>query len=136
MHKLVFCLSLLISWSLFAFSTQVSNNHLIYTLDQFDITESTNPRVSESIPAGSFSSISVQCRHSSVGGSSATYRVESSNNNTNWDVVSGSSVTTTGDAGSNTVVLDPFPMRFARVRVTTSATAGDLDCIALGRGHK
>lgn len=135
MKRIIASIFLLFCIPVYALTTQLKEDHVVMTSDQFAITESSSVRASDTFPLGPYENVSIQCRWSGVGGSGATYRLENSNDETNWDAVSGTSTVTTGDGGSSTMILDPFPVRFGRIRVTSSAGSGNLDCIAIAQGR-
>lgn len=80
---------------------------------------------------GSYDSGSVQCAWASVSGGTPVYVLQVSNDGTNWDSVSGASTTTSGTSGSGTFLIEPFTSKQARIYVSTTSSAGTLDCISI-----
>ncbi len=94
----------------------------------------TAKNATSTIPLGRDQSASVQCAWASVTGIQPVFALQTSNDNTNWDTVTSQTTTTTGASGSSTFRVDPLIARYGRVYVTTTSTAGTLDCVTvLGR---
>ncbi len=94
----------------------------------------TAPNGTTAIEIGQDQAAAVQCVWASVTGIQPVFKLQTSNDNSNWDDVSGASTTTTGASGSSTFRSDHLVAKYGRVYVSTTSTAGTLDCITiLGR---
>ena len=72
---------------------------------------------SDAISIAAFSAVSIQVVHASHSDTS-TWALQSSNDATNWDTISGSSTTTSGASGSATLVISPVVFRQIRLTIT------------------
>lgn len=126
MKKLILVLCL-ISFPLFA-STEYRDGSDIVTTAQIN----TNAvGATESIPLGPYQAAGVQCVWASVTGTQPIYKLQTTNDDSNWDNVTGASTTTTGGSGSATYLIEPLVARYARIYVSTTSTTGTLNCKAV-----
>lgn len=115
-----------------ALTIKAAQNYMIYTVDTIQTTTTAN--YSDTIPLGTFSDMSVQCDWASVTGTQPQYSLQTSNDGSNWDTLSGALTVTTGASGSETWIIDSIPVKNARVKITTASTTGTLDCTAIAHG--
>lgn len=110
--------------------------------NQFDVLTAstiqthTAGNVTDTFYLSFYQSASIQCAWADVGGTTPEYKLQFSNDNSNWDDVSGVTTVTTGSSGSDTWLMEPVSVRYSRVNVSTASTTGTLDCIAVGHGEK
>lgn len=108
-------------------SYRYRDNSVVITQDQIAVSDTNATSVFE---LGPYQVGSVQCVHAGVNvDRDATFVLQVSNDNSNWDSVSGASTTTVTTGGSSTWIVDPLVSRYGRVYVSTSSSAGTLDCI-------
>jgi hypothetical protein len=110
------------------------NNYDLLTASA--ITTTTTSSVTSTFSLGNYDAASFQCAWAAVTGTQPQYKLQVSNDATNWDDVSGVTTITTSTSGSDTWVVDPIPVRKARIAVTTASTTGTLTCTAVGQGGK
>lgn len=132
MKKLIAVVLLLFCTPAFALTIKYSDDRAIYTMQQIQTTLIGN--VTNTITAGAVTHISIQCVHASVAQpQQITYKLQVSNDESNWDDLAGATSTTTGASGSSTLIIDPFVMEYARINISNSSLVGTLDCKATGR---
>ena len=105
--------------SIFPFFVSASNTYS-YRDDSVVITQSqiatSNTNSTTTFTLGPYQAGSVQCVWASVENSlPATFLLQVSNNESNWDNVSGFSTSTTATSGSSTWMVDPMISRFGTV---------------------
>lgn len=126
-------LSLLVL-ALFASITAYGANTIEYRDDSLQVTSSqiatTAANSTTPVDLGPYQAGAVQCAWAAVTGTQPAYKLQVSNNQSNWDDVSGAATTTTSSSGSATYMVDPFVARQARILITTTGT-GTLDCITI-----
>lgn len=71
----------------------------------------------------------------SVTGSAAAFKLQASNDGTNWDDVSGYTGVTSGASGSGGWQLSGFSPIFYRILVTSASTTGTLTVVVSGNGN-
>ena len=125
MKKIIIGISLFFTLSAFATTSTYREESTLVTLSQIS-TNSTNN--TDSISLGPYQSGSIQCVWSSVTGTQPVYKLQFSNDNSNWDDVSGASTTTSGASGSSTWIVDPIISLSARILISTTSTTGNLNC--------
>lgn len=94
----------------------------------------TGTNSSDVFPSGAFRQGTFQVVWASITGT-ATFELQTSNNNSNWDTVVGTSSTTSGAAGSTSINSAALPGAYCRVKITSAAGAGTLDVSACLKGH-
>lgn len=134
MKKILVIAMLLICNSAYALTVNIQENQVTYTAAQILTTSTSN--VTESFPLGPFQNSSFQCVWGAVTGTQPQYKLQFSNNNSNWDDVPNATTITTGTSGSETWIVWPVPSTSARVNVTTASTTGTLDCKAVASGRR
>lgn len=72
---------------------------------------------SEVVELAAHQQLSVQVVHASHDDTS-TWEIQVSNDNSNWDTLTGSSTTTSGASGSASVDVDPWHYQYGRITVT------------------
>jgi hypothetical protein len=85
---------------------------------------------SDVFPVGAFVWGTYQIAWSSVTGA-FTAELQVSNDGALWDTVSDSVFTSSGSSGSRSVVMDPLPGKFNRLKITSAAGAGSVDVNAM-----
>jgi len=98
----------------------IGGNYIRISTDAIDATGNNS---SDQMIISTFESLSVQVVHTGFAATTATWEIQTSNDGgTSWDTITGSSTTTSGASGSETLALTDIP--FERIRVTiTSASA-------------
>lgn len=117
----------------FALTTAINEDHVKYTASS--ISTNTTGSVTDTFPLGPFEDLSVQCIWAGVTGTQPQYKLQVSNDASNWDDIVGALVVTTNASGSDTLIVDSIPVRNARIKVSTASTDGTLDCTAVGQGR-
>lgn len=133
MKKLIITALILLALPVNAMTTKLNEKHAIYTAPQILTTSTSN--VTESFVLGPFQSASFQCAWASVTGTAPQYKLQLSNDNSNWDDLAGAVTITSGTSGSDMLIIDPIPAKLARVNVSTASTTGTLDCVAVAQGR-
>jgi hypothetical protein len=126
MKKLLLVFSLFFALPLYALTTQLRGESDVVTLTQMNLGGLNS---SDSIPLGPYQSGGVQCVWATATGSPA-YKLQVSNDNTNWNDVSSMTATVSGAAGSSFWTVSPFVANYAKILITTTGT-GTLDCIGV-----
>ena len=103
----------------------VSKSHLVVTAPQIQTTSTNN--TTDSVGIAPYSQFSVQLVWASITGAQPAFKVQTSNNGTNWDDTSGATHTTSGASGSHTIYVSGATGRLARVAVSTASTTGTMD---------
>ena len=122
----------LISVSGHALTTSIRDGHVVFTASSISTT--TTDSVSDTFPLGRYDQTSFQCVWASVTGTQPQFKLQVTNDTTNWDDVAGAATVTTGGSGSSTWLFQGLPSRQARVKISTASTAGTLVCTAIGQG--
>jgi len=78
--------------------------------------------------------MSFQYVWSSVVGAAAAFKLQASNDNSNFDDISGVTGATSGASGSGSWQIDGYSAMFYRVLVTSASTSGNLVVTASGNG--
>lgn len=128
MKKIIIGVSLFSALSAFATTSTYREDSTLISLSQISTTATNN---TDSISLGPYQSGSIQCVWAAVSGTQPVYKLQFSNNNSNWDDVSGASTTTSGASGSGTWIVDPIISLSARILVSTTSTTGTLNCTAV-----
>lgn len=81
-----------------------------------------------------FPNISFQYVWSSVVGAASSFKLQSSNDNSNFDDMTGYTGTTSGGSGSGSWQITGYSFLFYRVLVTSASTSGNLIVTASGNG--
>jgi len=102
----------------------------------FDLDSLSN--VSDTFEAQEWPNISFQLVFASITGPQPAVKLQASNDETNWDDVSGATHTTSGAAESHTWWVAPSMGKQYRVAITTAATTGTcvVTAICNGRGDR
>lgn len=125
MKKLILAILLLALPVQAANTIQYRDNSDLVTMSQISTTGTNS---TTALDLGLYQSGSIQCVWAAVTGTQPIYKLQVSNNNSNWDDVSGASTVTVGAAGSGTWMLSPIVSRYARISVATASSTGTLDC--------
>lgn len=81
-----------------------------------------------------YENLNFQYVWSSVVGAASSFKLQVSNDNSNWDDVSGVTGATSGASGSASWQLTGYSGAFFRVLVTSASTSGNLVVTASGNG--
>lgn len=128
MKKLLLALLLFASPVFGAATYEYGDGWVGVTLSQIS-TASNNATTAFSL--GPYESAGIQCVWGALAGPNPTFVLQTSNDNSNWNNVTGASTATTGASGSSTWLVSPLVSKYARIYIPTSSTAGTLDCIGV-----
>lgn len=126
MKKIILAFSLFFALPLYALTTQLRGDSDVVTLSQVSLAGLNS---SDSIPLGPYQSVGIQCVWSGASGSPA-YKLQVSNNASNWDDIASATQTVSGAAGSSFWMASPLIANYAKVLITTTGV-GNLDCIGV-----
>lgn len=101
-----------------------SASHINVTTPSINSTSTSN--VTESVGFAPFMQGSVQWVFGSITGTQPAYKLQSSNDGTNWDDVSGAAYTTLAASGSHTVHFSGIAGTLLRTAISTASTTGTL----------
>lgn len=85
-----------------------------YSLTAVDASGSNS---SEALDVLSYDILSIQCVHASHDDTS-TWKIQVSNDGTNYDDYTNATATTTSTSGSTSIDIDPFPYHYVRITVS------------------
>ena len=129
MKKILLIIALFLSAPVFAANTtEYRDGSVVVTIGQLSLASTTT---SDGFLLGPYQSGSLQCVWASITGPNSTFILQFSNDNSNWDDVSGAATTTSGASGSGTWIIEPMVSRYARVKVSSASTTGTLNCISV-----
>ena len=100
-------------------------------LDQID-TSSVANFADTNDNARAYPVLSLQCVWSGVTGIQPAFKLQASNDGTNFDDIPYYTHTTVGAADSHTFQLDNYSALYYRVQITTASTTGALDVYVFG----
>ena len=97
-------------------------NHTLYTAASV---AATGTNSSDTAPSAGFLQCTVQAVWASITGT-AVFKLQSSNNGSNWDDIPGATGSTSGTAGSLSIHLSTLPGTAIRLTITSAAGAGTI----------
>lgn len=126
MKKLLLVFCLFFAAPLYAITTSIRGGSDVVTLAQVSMTALNS---SESFPLGPYLDGGIQCVWASASGSPA-YKLQASNNGTNWNDIPDTATTVSGAAGSSFWLISPIIANYAKI-IMTATNSGTLDCIGV-----
>lgn len=106
--------------------SKAGRNHCVYATAQIDATGTNS---SDSIPVGDYTVGTIQVVWASITGT-GSFKLQASNDGTNWNDISGATGSTSGAAGSTSFHQSSLPGLFIKLIITSAASAGTLDITA------
>lgn len=98
-------------------------HHIVYQTEDLDATDASSNFSSE-VPVVRGEQVTLQLVWTGVTSGTATVQVQASVDGTNWDDISGASLTTSGTSGSDSYHAISVPGAYWRLSVTAAASAG------------
>ena len=99
--------------------------------DSIDLSGANSYTFSGTAP---YQNISFQYVWASVVGAASDFKLQASNDNSNFDDVTGYTASTSGASGSGSFQITGYSALFYRVLVTSASTSGSLVVTASGNG--